>query len=122
MVLSLLASSVSCVKEEYEISEDKINLEVNIFQEGVAIPLASTDSIKLKEIVSQLDEEYRQYLKALENGMYSLQIAKTYDFSDSLAVLKEAINIDDIVFSKGFEFNLSAVSVSEVRVDAIEKD
>lgn len=122
MVLSLLASSVSCVKEEYEISEDKINLEVNVFQEGVAIPLASTDSIKLKEIVSQLDEEYRQYLEALENGMYSLHIANTYDFSDSLSILKEAINIDDIVFSKEFEFNLSEVNVSEVKVDAIEKD
>ena len=46
LVLSFMA--VSCVKEEYEIKEDTLNLEVTVFQEGIEIPIGSTEALKLK--------------------------------------------------------------------------
>ena len=68
----LLLASAACVNEEYEVSEDKMNLEVTVFQEGVSIPLGNTAAIKAKDLEDRLDEEYREYLKAKQDGVYSI--------------------------------------------------
>ena len=117
--LPMLFAAASCVNKEYVIAEDKINLEVNVFQEGVVIPVGTTDVIKVKDLVSMLDEEYQQYLKAREDGVYSIYYADSYDFSDSLSVLKEMVKLDDIDFSQDIAFTLSDVDVSDVKIDAI---
>ena len=41
----------SCVKEEYEISEENLNLEVTVFQEGVQIHLGYTEQLKIKDLL-----------------------------------------------------------------------
>ena len=59
----------SCVNEKFTISEEKLDTEVQVFQEGLSIPLGSTDRIKLKDLLSKLDEQTRDsYLEVLENG------------------------------------------------------
>ena len=116
----LLLASAACVNEEYEVSEDKMNLEVTVFQEGVSIPLGSTAAIKVKELEESLDEEYREYLKAREDGVYSVYLADSFDLSDSLGFLKSMVKIDDINFSQDVAFSLSDVDVSDVRIDAFD--
>lgn len=116
----LLLASAACVNEEYEVSEDKMNLEVTVFQEGVSIPLGSTAAIKVKELEESLDEEYREYLKAREDGVYSVYLADSFDLSDSLGFLKSMVKIDDISFSQDVSFSLSDVDVSDVKIDAFD--
>ena len=116
----LLLASASCVNEEYEVSEDKMNLEVTVFQEGVSIPLGSTAAIKAKDLEDRLDEEYREYLKAREDGVYSVYLADSFDLSDSLGFLKDMVKIDDISFSQDVSFSLSDVDVSDVKIDAFD--
>lgn len=116
----LLLASAACVNEEYEVSEDKMNLEVTVFQEGVSIPLGSTAAIKVKELEESLDDEYREYLKAREDGVYSVYLADSFDLSDSLGFLKSMVKIDDISFSQDVAFSLSDVDVSDVRIDAFD--
>lgn len=116
----LLLASAACVNEEYEVSEDKMNLEVTVFQEGVSIPLGSTAAIKVKELEESLDEEYREYLKAREDGVYSVYLADSFDLSDSLGFLKSMVKIDDITFSQDVSFSLSDVDVSDVKIDAFD--
>ena len=116
----LLLASAACVNEEYEVSEDKMNLEVTVFQEGVSIPLGSTAAIKVKELEESLDEEYREYLKAREDGVYSVYLADSFDLSDSLGFLKSMVKIDDISFSQDVAFSLSDVDVSDVKIDAFD--
>ena len=48
--LSLCILFPSCVNEEYEVSEEKLNLEVTVFQEGVVLPLGSTSKIMVKDL------------------------------------------------------------------------
>lgn len=117
----MLLMSVSCVNEAYEIDMDKINLEVSVFQEGLIVPVGSTDVIRVKDLVSMLDEEYQKYFEAREKGVYSIYFADSYDFSDSLDVLKEMVEIEDIDFSQDIRFSLSDVDVSDVRIDAFEE-
>ena len=116
----LLLASASCVNEEYEVSEDKMNLEVTVFQEGVSIPLGSTAAIKAKDLEDRLDEEYREYLKAREDGVYSVYLADSFDLSDSLGFLKDMVKIDDISFSQDVSFSLSDVDMSDVKIDAFD--
>lgn len=116
----LLLASASCVNEEYEVSEDKMNLEVTVFQEGVSIPLGSTAAIRAKDLEDRLDEEYREYLKAREDGVYSVYLADSFDLSDSLGFLKDMVKIDDISFSQDVSFSLSDVDVSDVKIDAFD--
>ena len=73
VVVALLTLFVvsSCVNEEYDMSKDNLNLEVTPFQEGIALPLGSTDTLRLKELLKDVDVEV---LKTLENGAYAVSL------------------------------------------------
>lgn len=116
----MLLSSVSCINQEYEISEDKIDLDVNLFQEGVAIPLGSTSEIKVDDLLSQLDDEYKEYFETMADGTYSVSMSDEFDLSDSLDILKETIEIEDVAMTQAFEFSLSDVDVSGVKIDPVD--
>ena len=75
-IVSVL-SVLSCVREEYTVSEDNLNLEMTVFQEGVQIPLGNTDSLKVKDLLEAFgtedSEEYLQYLKTYgPDGAYAI--------------------------------------------------
>lgn len=108
----------SCVNEKYEISEDTLDLEVSVFQDGVSIPLGSTDSIKLKSLLSELDPETLQYFQLGEDGAYGIGLSDSYDLSDSLKALTEMLVIPAFEFSESIEFKLEDVDVSDIRMDA----
>ena len=69
-------SALSCVQEEYEISEENINMEVTVFQDGVTLPLGSTKAITLGEILEEyapeMAEEYGR-----EDGTYAFGMSET---------------------------------------------
>lgn len=121
-VLSIL----SCIREEYTVSEDNLNLEVTVFQDGVQIPLGYTDSLKVKDLLETLGEgesaEYLKYIKTLgPDGIYALGMSETMDFSESLAELqnlKDQIKIEGMTVQDDVSFSLSSVDVSDFKVDA----
>ncbi len=116
LVLSFMA--VSCVKEEYEIKEDTLNLEVTVFQEGIEIPIGSTEALKLKSLMSKLDSETLEYFKTGEGGDFSLGMSDSFDLSDSLSALTEMIDIPDVEFSQDFSFSLANMDVSDLEIKA----
>ena len=94
VALAFVFSALSCVQEEYEISEENLNLEVTVFQEGVQIPLGSTEQLKIKDLLEAFGEgesaEYQEYLKTLgEDGVYALGMSETLDLSESLSELND---------------------------------
>lgn len=105
----------SCVREEYRISEDSLNMEVTIFQEGVSLPLGSTDPLKMSQLVDQLDPEMREMLQA-NDGAYSFFMADKFDFSEQLAFLSDNLSIDAFTINRNIPFNLQDVDVSDVNV------
>lgn len=119
-VFALVLSSVaiSCVKEEYEISEESLNLEVTIFQDGLEIPIGSTDALKIKDLLSKLDSTTLEYFKTAESGDLSLGLSDTFDLSDSLSALTEMIEIPDVEFSQEFSFSLANMDVTDLEVKA----
>ena len=116
---SIAFSSLSCVQEEYEISEENLNLEVTVFQEGVSIPLGSTEAIKVSQLLDELDPEIKEMFTATD-GAYAFNMSETFDFSEDLSFLSESFAIDGFSTSEKFPFNLSDVDVSDVTVPEID--
>ena len=106
----------SCVKEEYELSQDTLNTNVTLFQEGISLPLGKTRAITLGSMMGELGDDVKQYLSNLE-GAYMFRMADTLDFSERLSELKGIIDIDKIEVSQDYSFNLSNVDLSGLQID-----
>lgn len=122
MAIVSLLHIVSCVNEDYELSEDKVSLEVTVFEEGLVIPLGTTAEIKLKDLVPLLDEEYRSYLETREDGAYSITYTDTTDFSESLDQLKSLVSIEDIEYDQSVTFSLSDADAPDTYVGTFHQD
>lgn len=121
IVASLSLFAVSCIQEEYKISEETLNLEMTVFQEGVSLPLGSTDSIKISQVLElYADDELKKMFPVGEDGSYSFGMSDEFDFSSELEFLSENFMIDGIKDEMDVPFDLSSVNVSDVRVDAME--
>lgn len=123
MLLLLVFSS--CVNEEYTLSEDKLNLEVTVFQDGLSVPLGSTSKIMLKDVKDSLlanveDQDLLKYFTVGENGEYGIALSDRLDLSDTLNNLLAQIDIPDATVSETFAFNLNSVDVSDLKIPAAE--
>lgn len=88
----------SCVKEEYDI--DNLNTEITIGESGIALPIGSTDSLKLSNF---LKDSNVNNLERREDGSFSIVL------EDNISLTKDILNIVDIPIIKGpsFKFPLS---------------
>lgn len=121
IVASLSLFAISCVQEEYKISEETLNLEVTVFQEGVSLPLGSTDSIKISQILEKYaDDDLKKMFPVGEDGSYAFGMSDNFDFSEDLAFLSENFAIEGITDAVNVPFDLSSVNVSDVKVEAME--
>lgn len=107
--------ALSCVNEEYDMSEDNLNLEVTPFEDGLTLPLGSTDPIKLKELLKDVDSDI---LGVGEGGAYSVSFSDSFDMTEQLASLKSLIEIPDVDFSQKVKFQMNDVDVSDIKVEA----
>jgi hypothetical protein len=70
----------SCVNKEYELSEDRISLDVTVFQEGLSVPLGSTSKIMLKDVKDSLlknveDTSMLKYFTVGFEGEYGIGLS-----------------------------------------------
>lgn len=110
--LSLCILFPSCVNEEYEVSEEKLNLEVTVFQEGVVLPLGSTSKIMVKDLMDKLDPEVADFFEKNADGSYSIGMKGDYDLSGNLDFLKDVASIKSMKFDKDIPFSFVNVDVS----------
>lgn len=78
--------TMSCVQQEYEISEENLNLEVTIFEEGAQIPLGSTGEMNMKDMLETFGQsESAEHLNSTgENGEYFYEMSENLDLSECL--------------------------------------
>ena len=115
VVACLSFFATSCVQEEYKISEETLDLEVTVFQEGISLPLGSTDKIKVGQLVDMLDPEVKDFFNVTD-GAYAFGMADKFDFSEQLSFLSENLSIDELSINESVSFNLANVDLSGVNV------
>ena len=116
VMLSCMFLAISCVNNDYELSEDKINTDVTIFQEGLTLPLGTTAPIKMGDLYGMLDPELQEIIQN-KDGKYGFSYTGSVDLTDSLAFAKEMFAIDALSVKENFAFNLSNVDLSSVVID-----
>ena len=116
VVLSCMFLALSCVNNDYELSEDRVNTDVTIFQEGLTLPLGTTAPIKMGDLYGMLDPELQEIIQN-KDGKYGFSYAGNIDLTDTLAFVKEMFAIDALSFKESFAFNLSNVDLSSVVID-----
>ncbi len=110
----LVALASSCVDSEYDMSGDRVNLEVTPFQKGLAIPLGDTDQIKLSDLLKNVDKDILNSV----NGLYSIGYSGSQQFDEQLESMTDLIKIEDIDFSKPISFKLNNADLTDVKIPA----
>lgn len=112
-----LTTFSSCVDEKYELSEDNIDLTVTVFQEGISIPLGSTDKITLESLYSQLDEQTKEMIQELD-GAYMFRMTDNMDLTEDIAeALKGIGGIDAVALAnQTFEFPIDNIDLSGISI------
>ena len=119
VVSSCVTLASSCVNNDYQLSEDNINTNVTIFQEGLILPLGTTAPIKLSELYDMLDPELKEFVHN-KDGKYGFSYAGNIDLTDTLASVKEMLAIDALSIKENFSFDLSSVDLSSVSIKGQE--
>lgn len=101
----------SCVNEEYEISEEKLDLEITGFQEGIVLPLGQTSRICIGDLMDLLDPEVADFFKKNAQGAYSIGMKGNYELSNELDFLKDVAGLDGIPLDRDFKFSFVNLDV-----------
>ena len=113
----------SCVNEQYEISEERLDLNMTVFQEGLCLPIGTTEKLSLGNILKQVDPEgeLNKYL-ITENGAYSVfyKPEEPLDMSEQLKSLNGVLDIDAVNFDKEVDFSLQNVDLGSVSYEGAE--
>ncbi len=114
-LLFVAVTAISCVNEKYDMSGDKVNLEVTPFREGLAVPLGKTGQIKLGDLLNGVSPDL---LQSYENGAYFINFNDSFDLTEELADLNGMVEIPDVEMSRDVKFRISGMDVSNIKVDA----
>ena len=112
----------SCVNNKYELSEENLDMNVTVFQEGISLPLGSTADITLKELLAKMElgEDFDKYFGAGEDGAYMVSIDGEYDLSEELESLTDILDIDAVGIDHEAKFSLKDVNLAGLKIDAID--
>ena len=88
-VLGMSALLSSCVKSGYEISQDNLNLDVTLFEEGIVFPIGNAASFTLGELYDVHGQALKDYLQNQFAGSEVIEFGK--DFKVGIAVTAEGV-------------------------------
>ena len=121
---ALLPIAGSCVNKKYEMSEDRLDLNVTVFQDGLTLPLGSTAKVRLDSLLNKagLPEEMKKLLSAGNDGSYALNYTsdEPLDMTENLASLGGLGDIGKIDFSQSVDFSLAGVDASSFSYEGME--
>lgn len=115
-----LVTVSSCVDEKFELAKDKLDLNVTVFQEGISIPLGSTEKIVLESLYEQLDSATRAMLQNID-GAYMFSMADTLDVTKDLTEALQGMGaLDSVALTKSFSFPLKNIDLSSIKIKGQE--
>ncbi len=114
-LMPLLVLGYSCVNQEYDMSDDRLNLEITAFEEGLTLPLGNTENIYLNDLLTGVDTTF---FNCGDDGIYSVNFRDTLDMTDQLAEMTDMIEIPDVDFVENISFELDQFDISDVKLEA----
>ena len=121
LLAGVALSLVSCsFDKDYEITNDKLNMEVTLMEDGVSIPLGGTDKISIGSLLSAAGAEVGDLIKAGENGELSITMDGSTSLSEQLANLDLAklATMDGFSISESFSYKFKDFDMDDFAVPA----
>lgn len=106
--------------KEYDINIQDVNTEVSLFEEGLTVPLGSTNKIALSSLLNSSGQNLDDFLKTDAEGRLIL----TYEGSTSLngriaeLDLDKISKIDGIKFNEDFTYHVGEISADKFTIPA----
>ena len=106
----------SCINSQLVVFEEKeLDATVQVFQEGLKLPLGSLDTIKVKDLMARAGDDLDEFLNMMD-GAYSFGIKDTLDMSDTLNKMLKSFKIEAVEYDQEIDINLESIDVSDVKV------
>ncbi len=99
-----VVSVSSCVNDDYDLSEDNLNLEITPFEGGLTLPLGKTDRIELQNLLKDVDADI---LTVDGNGEYSIVYNDSFTVSDDLSDFTDMIHLPGINYNDAISFQFA---------------
>ncbi len=108
----------SCVDPMYDMAKG-VNTEISIGGDSLALPIGSTDTIRLGDFLSSDDMDF---LKTMEDGGYGMTISDSLSIEDILKDLDvDKLKFDDQIFSQATSVSFGDIDISDFKIPAINK-
>ncbi len=93
----------SCINDDYDMLDGRLDMEITAFEQGMTLPLGSTEQISFGDLLEDVDSEF---LEVAEDGSYSLKMDGSFDTGEDFSSLAGLMNIPDVQISPeiGFKF------------------
>lgn len=119
-IVFLLLGTGCSIDPEYDVNINEIDTEVTVFEDGLSIPIGSTDSIALSQFLNSAGENIGDFLKKDENGALILTYDGNFSLTEQIAELDLSgkTTMDGIEFSRNFSYHLGEVNPSDFSIPA----
>ena len=123
LVLLLLGTACTVVPE-YDIDIKDVDTDMSLFEEGLAVPLGSSNKIMLGSLLNSSGQDLSEFLKTDAEGRLILTYEGTTSLNEQLAELdvEGKSSIDGMDFSKDFSYHLGDIDPDNFTIPADQFD
>ena len=127
-VLFILAGMLlvtSCVVDKsYDISPSDIDLSVTLLEDGLTVPIGSSEKISLGDLINSAGEGINDFIETGSNGELILKYEGSTSLNDQLSDLdlKDMAVIDGVSFNEDFTYNIGDFDPDNFKIDGSEYD
>lgn len=125
LTAALLALAVSCQPvEEYSVNIADVNTEFSLFEEGLTVPIGSTNKIVLGTLLNSAGENIDDFLKTDASGRLVLTYEGSSSLSNQLAELDlgSVAQIDGVDFNQQFSYHIGEIDPDQFSIEARQID
>ena len=122
LALPILMLGYSCtVHEEYDVNINEIDTEVSLFEDGLSLPLGSTNKVVLSSLLNSAGQSIDEFLKTdAQTGMLVLSYDGEISLADQLSKLdlSSISSVNGVSVSNGFTYKIGDLDVDTFKVPA----
>ncbi len=122
LALTVVALSlVSCsFDKDYEITNDKLNMEMTLLEDGISVPLGSTDKISIGDLLSAAGADTGELIQKGKDGELSISVDGATSLTEQLAGLDlgSIATMDGFSISESFTYKFSDIDKEDFVVPA----
>ena len=122
LIMALLATlAASCsIDPEYDIDITQVDTEVTLFEEGLNVPIGSTNKIVLGTLLNSTGQNLDDFLKTDASGRLVLTYSGSTSLTDMIAGLdlNSMASLNGISFNKDFSYHIGDVDPDKFTIAA----